>query len=429
MFWLTTLVVLIASTLISGLYPAILFSKTRPDQVISSFGSKGVSQGGIRKSLVIMQFTISSLVIGFTVVLFMQMKFMEKKELGIDISNTLVVNGPIVNRGNDSTFYAKLQNFKLEALRNPALESVVLANFIPGRQIRGEAEGYIRRLSDPIESSASYYFTQVDYDFMDEFNFEVLAGRLFDQSYATDRQAVVINKEAARLLGFDSPEAAVGEKIHFRMQRTPMILGVVDNFHQHSLKRSFQPMIFEVRKSPKRFCYVKYSGEADRASLEEVGAAWSKVFPGNPFNYFFLEDFYAVQYSQDRQFMRVFGLFTFLAILIASLGIIGLTYFTATKLVKEIGIRKTLGANYWDVLVILGKGLGIYVLLSSIISVPVIYLASENWLVNYAFRIQVTWWLLIIPILVLALISFLVVLAQSVKSFKTNPITALRVNP
>ena len=194
------------------------------------------------------------------------------------------------------------------------------------------------------------------------------------------------------------------------------------------MQKRYVNFIFEVRKNPKHFCYVKYDGSENLSETDALSEIWADVFPGNPFNSFFLDDFYSRQYSQDLKFTRIFGLFTFLAILIASLGIIGLTYFTATKLVKEIGIRKTLGANYWDVLKILGKGLGLYVLLSSIISIPVIYLTSQQWLVSYAFRIQVTWWLLIIPLLVLALISLIVVLTQSVKSFKMNPILALRVD-
>ena len=428
MFWLTTFGVLIASTLISGLYPAILFSKAQPKHVISNLGNKGVSQGGIRKSLLIMQFTISSLVIGFTVILYFQMQYMEKKELGINITNTLVINGPVVGRDRDSTYYAKLQNFKLEALAQSDLKSVVLANFIPGKEIRGDASGYVRRIGDPVETASSYYFTQIDYDFMNEFNFRLLAGRFFDESYGADGQALIINSQAARQLGFLTPESAIGQKIHWRRNRTPTIIGVVDDYHQHSLQRSYQPIVFEVRKIPDVFCYIKYEGNKDLAALETISGLWEDIFPGNPFSYFFLDDFYSRQYSQDLKFTKVFGLFTFMAILIASLGIIGLTYFTATKLVKEIGIRKTLGAGYWDVLVILGKGLGIYVVLASVISIPMIYLLSENWLINYAFRIDITWWLLVIPILLLALISFLVVLVQSVQSFKMNPISALRVN-
>ena len=427
-FWLTVVGVLMMSTLISGLYPAILFSRAEPGHVVSSMGNGGISQGGVRKSLVILQFTISSLVIGFTVILYQQLRYMEQKELGIDISNTLVISGPSVDRGNDSTYYAKLQNFKLEVTSQPEFKSVVLANFIPGKEIRSYSSGYIRRVSNPDDPANSYYLTQVGYEFMQAFNFKLLAGRFFDQSYTTDRQSVVINREAVKKLGFQSPESAIGQKIFVRLTTTPTIIGVVDDFHQHSLKRNYPPIIFEVRKRPKLFCYVKYEGTKELSGMNELSAIWSDIFPGNPFNAFFLDDFYARQYGQDLKFTRIFGLFTFLAILIASLGIIGLTYFTATKLVKEIGIRKTLGASYWDVLMMLGKGLGLYVLLSSIISIPAIYLTSRQWLVGYAFRVQISWWFLMIPILVLALIAFIVVLTQSVKSFRMNPVSALRVD-
>ena len=390
-FWLSIMGITITSTLISGLYPAVLFSKTISRHVVSSLGNSMVFQGSVNKSLLIMQFTVSTLVIGFTGVVYTQMQFMEKKELGIDIANTLVINGPTVDRGDDSTYYSKLQNFKTAALRLPELDNIVLANFIPGKEIRGYAEGYVRKVTDENasdnlyynENANSYYFTQVGYDFMDVFKTKLLAGRYFDEDHATDRQSIIINYEACKQLGFESPESAIGEIIHYRMNKTPTIIGVISDFHQHSLKRNYQPIIFEVRKNPYMYCYVKFNGTKDIAALNALNQLWTDIFPGNPFNYFFLDDFYSWQYQQEIKFMRIFGLFTFIAILIASLGIIGLTHFKASKLIREIGIRKTLGANYWDVLVIFGKGLSNYVLISSIISAPIIYLLSKQWLMDF----------------------------------------------
>ncbi|MEL6556884.1 MAG: ABC transporter permease, partial [Bacteroidota bacterium] len=212
---------LVLATLLSGLYPALYLSGIKLSRIIAS--GPGSSQVGFkgRNYLIAFQYTVSILVIGCAIILLQQMKFIQNKDLGMDINGKLVINGATFNQVNDSVYNSKLAIFKSEVLRLNTVEQVTLANFIPGKNIRGLADGYVRKIGDPETGAKAYYFTQVDYDFIPNFGFNLLAGRNFDPSVKTDRRSVIINSEACRLLGFNSPEEALGQKIVYRLQSTP----------------------------------------------------------------------------------------------------------------------------------------------------------------------------------------------------------------
>ena len=417
---------LLLATLLSGLYPALYLSGIGLSRIIGS--GSGNSRMGlkIRNYLVAFQYTVSILVIGCAIVLYQQMKFIQNKDLGMDIDSRLVINGATFNQESDSIYNSKLAIFKSEALRLNIVENVTLSNFIPGKNIRGMADGYVRKVGDAEKQAKSYYFTQIDYDFIPVFGFKLIAGRNFDPSITTDRRSVVINAEACRLLGFKSPKEAIGQRIIYRMNSTPIIVGVIDNFHQNSVKRSYQPIILEVRESPETYCYLKVANTQSLSYIDDLEAIWKEVFPGNPFNFFYLDDFYARQYQDDNRFTNVFVVFSILAILIATLGIFGLTYYTAENKGKEIGIRKTLGAGIGDICFILSKKLGVSVLLATIVGVPLVYLIAERMLQEYAFRINVSWWMLVLPLLTLLAITMGIVSLLGSRTYKADSSSLLK---
>ncbi|MEL6562756.1 MAG: FtsX-like permease family protein, partial [Bacteroidota bacterium] len=175
-----------------------------------------------------------------------------------------------------------------------------------------------------------------------------------------------------------------------------------------------------------RYCYLKVTNPTDLSYLDDLSAIWKDIFPGNPFNFFYLDDFYARQYQDDNRFTNLFAVFSLLAILVATLGIFGLTYFTAENRGKEIGIRKTLGAGIWDICFILSKNLGRSVLLAGIIAIPLVYFIADRMLQEYAFRISVSWWMLVIPLLILVAITVVIVSALGSRTFKANSSSLLR---
>ncbi|MEO0332587.1 MAG: FtsX-like permease family protein, partial [Bacteroidota bacterium] len=424
-FWVIILVVTVGGTLISGLYPAFFVARLNPQRVVHARTNNFFSPSQMRKSLVAFQYMVSVLIIGCAIVLYNQMDYMRNKDLGISIDKTLVVNGPSVSVANDSVYTNRLNSFKSEAQRLSTVSEVTLANFIPGKKINGEASGYVRRVGDNKDQAGTYYFTQIDYRFISNFDVPVIAGRMFDPAYTTDQNAIIINQEARRLLGFASAEEAIGQSVIYRMNATPTIIGVVDNFHQYRLQRNFQPIIFEIEKSPQAYCYLKLSESNINAELRQIKQLWEELFPGNPFNYFFLDDFYARQYTRDTQFANSFGIFAVLAMLVATMGFFGLMYYAAVNRTKEIGIRKTLGAQFSDIVLLLGRGTVTFILIAVVIGVPLMYYTAERWLLDYAFRIDIAWWMMATPVALLMVVSALVIVFQSIRTYQLNPAETL----
>ena len=424
-FWAVILVVTTCGALISGLYPAFCVSRLKHRRITQSETSSLFSPGRVRTFLVAFQFTVSVLVIGCALVLYSQMSFMQEKDLGINIDRTLVVNGPSVGVDGDSAYLTRMASFKVEAQRLSAINKVTLAGFVPGKDINGEASGYVRRIGDREDQASTYYFTQIDYNFISDFEIPMLAGRAFSPAYPTEN-AVIINQEACRLLGFASADEAVGQSIVYRMNTTPTIIGVVKDFHQYGLQRNFQPIIFEAAQAPQTYCYLKLSDRATGAELRQLKQLWEGLFPGNPFSYFFLDDFYARQYARDRQFATSFGIFAALAALVATLGFFGLTYYAAVNRTKEIGIRKTLGAQLSDIVLLLSRGAVAFVLVAAAVGIPLAYYVSTTWLLDYAFRIEIAWWMMMAPVALLTTVSAMVILFQSIQTYRLNPVETLK---
>jgi len=320
----------------------------------------------------------------------------------------------------------RIESFQGELRRLSLVDAVSQADFIPGKKINGQALGYVRRIGEPEENASSYYFTQLDIHFIAQLNLKLLAGKRFDPARIDHASTIVINQEACRQLGFVSAEQAIGQQIIYRMNTRPTIIGVVDDFHQLSLERGYQPIIFEAKDTPKAFFYVKLQEKAKLAEIQHINMLWQKLFPDSPFSYFFLDDFYAHQYQEDKRFSKIFTVFACLAILIASLGFFGLSYFAATRKIKEIGIRKTLGASFSDILTLMGKGSMSYVITSAVIALPLIVFFSQQWLAKYAFRTELAWWMLALPPLLMILVSLLVVLHQSLRTHRLNPVETLK---
>lgn len=428
-FWLIALFVVLFSTLISGLYPALFIARLPSRRLRESPANAFFSTGQLRQSFLVFQFALSMLVIGCTIILYQQLAFMQQKDLGINLDNTLVIDGPTTEGDSDSLYRANLASFKLEALRDQAIAEASWANFVPGKEIRGNAKGYVRKVGDPEEEASSYAFTQIDFDFLNHFEITLLAGRVFKEDFQQDRRArksIIINKAASRLLGFASPADAIGQQLVYRMNSRPTIIGVIDDFHQYALQRNFQAIIFELNEEAAAYCYLRLDTAIDQTELMRLKRTWDRIFPASPFNYFFLDDFYAQQYQRDRQFMKTFGLLSLLAVFIATLGFFGLIYYSAVRQTKAIGIRKIVGAEQKDIFLLLSSGLTKFIALSSFISIPVMYYLSSNWLANYAFRISIQWWMILAPIGLLTGLACFVILLQSWRSYRLNPVNALR---
>ncbi|MEJ0028871.1 MAG: FtsX-like permease family protein [Bacteroidota bacterium] len=423
---LMILLVLLTGAFLSGLYPAFVLSGFNP---VSSLKGKLInSRSGIslRKALVVFQYTISTVLAIGTFVIYFQVDFMLNRDLGMNIDQTLILKAPSAI-AEDSVGANKFVVFRERVLANPSIRSFTASTEIPGKEIGQLREGQVRRIGADIKDANNYYVMGIDSAFFRAFEMQMLSGRDFTGD-VNFYENVVLNRAAARLLGFQHPEDAVGMMINcFGVNR---VIGVVENYNQQSLKSSYSPIIFYLRNPAMLYSYyaVKLNTADISSSLTSIEQDWKESFAGNPFEYFFLDDFFNEQYRGDKQFRSMFTTFSVLALLIASLGLFGLSSHTLMLQSKEIGIRKVLGAKVIQLFGILSFEFLKLVLLSNIIALPLSYWIAQRWLSNFAFRIENNWWLYVLPCVLTVFLSLLVVSYQVIKSSLSNPIKVIREN-
>ena len=426
-YWHLAGIAFVTSTLVSGVYPALLISRLRTRILEGSKISGTAPPGATKNCLLAFQFMVSVVVAGCALVFYKQMVYMKNKDLGMEMANMLVLQGPGAGFSDDSLFQVRFQSFKAQAEQSGAIREATFANFVPGEEIKGQAKGYVRRLQASEDQAADYYFTQVSQGFTNFFDIKLLAGRSFSQTTAPGQGSVVINLKACQQLGFSSPEEATGQKIFYRMNATPTIIGVVENFHQYALQRDYQPIIFENTAAARAYLFLKLSEKSSAETfLPNLELLWQQTFPGNPFSYFELEHFFELQYTRDNRFIAILGLFAFLAVVLACTGLFGLVFYHSASKVKEIGIRKVLGAKPSDIFLLLGKSAGRFVLAGTLAGLPLVWMFAGNWLLNYAFRIEITWWMLVLPAALLLCLCLAVVGSHSMFACRLNPADALR---
>jgi putative ABC transport system permease protein len=421
-FWLSLAALFVVGVFFSGLYPAFVLSGFKPIEVLKG-KMVATKQGALlRKSLVVLQFAASLFLLIGTVTVYNQIQYMRKQKLGIDIDQTLIITPPIVR--TDSTYFQQMNAFKQSLLHGSSVKSVAASSTIPGQRVDWNAGG-IKLVGAPDGSQKQYRVIGVDYDFLDVYSLKLIAGRRFSKEFGTDEESVIFNRKGVEQLGFNKPEEAIGKKIDF-WGRQYTVAGVTENFHQQSLRESFEPLILRCIPGVNGYFSVKTNaGQVDQ-TITQAKTAWNKFFPGNTFEYFFLDDHFAAQYKADQRFGQVFGVFTSLAILVACLGLFGLASFTTLQRTKEIGIRKVLGASVVRILGLLYKEFALLLLIAFVIAVPLAWMTIDNWLHGYAFRVDIRWMYFILPFGTIIVIALLTVSFQSVKAALANPVKSLR---
>jgi putative ABC transport system permease protein len=418
-FWLLLIVLFLIGTFLSGAYPALVLSRFKPVAVLKGKVMRTTQGNMLRKGLVIFQFSASVVLIVGSIVVFQQLNFMRQQKLGIDITQTLVIKGPGVT---DSTFREKSQSFKSEVLRISGVKSMTAASNVPGDEIFWA--GGVKRLVGGPEAGLQGYTVGIDHEYIKAFDLKLAAGRSFDLEHPDDQHAVILNRAMAEALDFKDPESALGEKI---IQRDTMtIVGILENYHQMSLKEEVVPLVFRYTPNRARFYAIKVETNDYQGVLAAIEQPWKAFFPGNPIDYFYLDQFFNRQYEADRQFGSIFSLFTGLAIFIACLGLFGLASFLTTQRTKEIGIRKVLGSSASNIVLLLSKGFIQLVLIANLIAWPLAWYLMDTWLQNFPYRIQLNPAWFIIAGGGVVLIAFVSVGVQTMKAALVNPAKTLK---
>lgn len=421
-FWLCLLGLFLIGVFFSGLYPAFVLSGFKPIEVLKG-KMIATKQGALlRKGLVVFQFAASLFLLIGTITVYKQIQYMRKQSLGINIDQTLVVRPPIV--GIDSTYLQKLTAFKEALKQETAIKGATMSTSIPGEAVGWNAGG-IKLVGTDESTQKQYRVIGVDYDYIKLYGLKMIAGRVFSKDFGADDQSVIFNRKGIEQLGFNKPEEALGKKIDF-WGKQYTIAGVTENFHQQSLRELFEPLILRLIPDIRGYLSVKTTSDQASQTIASVKSNWNKFFPGNTFEYFFLDDHFDNQYKADQRFGQVFGLFTTLAILVACLGLFGLASFTTIQRTKEIGIRKVLGATVPRILKLLYQEFAFLLLIAFAVAVPLSWLTVKNWLQGYAFRVDMHWSYFVLPFVMILFIALLTVSFQSIKAAIANPVKSLR---
>ena len=419
-FWLVLLALIVAGALMSGIYPAFVLSSFRPVEVLKG-KFKNTNQGLLlRKGMVIAQFIASITLMVGTFTVFLQLRFMQNQDLGVDIEQTVVLQSPSVT---DSTYKQKYQVFKQRISDYTEVLSVTASTAVPGEQPNWNAGG-IRRLSQGEDEQNQYRVIMTDGSFNEAFGLEMLTGREFSDEVANEWKNVLLNESATRLMGFANVEEAINDRIFF-WGDTFNIVGVMKDYHQESLKKSYDALIFRYNDAPNGFYSVKVQTSQIRELMATMEEDWKEVFPGNPFEYFFLDEHYNQQYKADQQFGAIFGIFSALAIFIAALGLFGLSSLTAIQRTKEIGIRKVLGASLFGLLRLISKDFIVLVAIAILLSIPLSVWIMNSWLQDFASRISLSWWVFAVPSLFVIIITIVTVSVHTIKVALINPVSSL----
>ncbi|HEX8018557.1 ABC transporter permease [Mucilaginibacter sp.] len=420
-FWLAVLGIFVLGSFFSGFYPAIVLSAFRPVEVMK--GKILASPRGVilRKAMVVFQFAASIFLLIGSLTVFRQLKYMQSQKLGVKIDQTLVIKAPLVKV---DSFYRSMSSFKHECLAQSAVKSVTVSTSIPGEPVGWNAGG-IKLVGSDQSTSKQYRIIGADYDYLNAYDIKLVAGRKFSKEFGDDPHSVVFNKKAVEQLGFSKPADALGKRIDFWGQ-VYTIVGVADNFHQQSLHDAYDAIIFRCIPDVRGEVSVKVSTTNMPQTITDLKKTWAAFFPGDQFDYFFLDQFFNKQYKTDQRFGQVFGVFTGIAIFVACLGLFGLVSYTIVQRTKEIGIRKVLGASVNSILRLLYKDFALLVVVSFVISAPIGWYAISKWLQTYAFRMDINPFLFVIPFFLVLLVAFATVSFLSVKAALMNPVKSLK---
>ncbi len=421
--WDATLVfgllgVTVLVSVLAGAYPALMLSGLAPLRVLKGWlGRGGPTKTRSRRGLVIVQFSISVLLIIATATVYQQLHFMQTKHLGLQPDQ--VVAMPV---------YAALQTqgtaLAEQMTRLGGVEQVAFASRKPGTGTYGVG---IQRADQGEEAPLySFKYMAVDYNYFDVLQIDVRAGHTFDAAIETDTEgAVVLNEQAARELGWATPEEALGQRIVAR-ETSREIIGVVENFHFQPLHTRMQPLVLVPDTDGSNFLLAKVQATDLRTTLADMEATWNQLAPAWPFSFSFLDRDYATLYENEERFGQLFATFALLALFIACLGLFGLATFAVERRTKEMGIRKVLGASSSGIVVLLSKDFARLVLLANVIAWPVAYIALDRWLDTYAFRTDLAWWVFGVAGLIVLAIAWATISTQALRASRTNPIESLR---
>lgn len=408
----------IFGTLVSGIYPAFILTSFSPFQALKG-SMKFKLKGAFARPLLVSQLIICVVLLSGTLTIYYQLKHMREQQLGISLANKVVVRSPMFYVEGSGNYQEQMRD---NLLPLPGVIQVAATDEIPGNEVYWRMDDFHREGAE--KNGTMYTSLNVGRNYLDIFDIELYAGRYFNMDLEEGNEAI-INQKAREALGFDDDEAAIGEMLMYGNSGIP-IVGVINNFRQQGVNTAINPMVLNYSPKDLNYYIIELEQGNIPGAMASIENKFKSLFPLSPFEYYFLDEHFDKQYKSEQNFATLFSMASFIAVIIAVMGILGVTTQLVIQRSKEVSIRKIMGATFGNVLYLISKEYLAWLALCFLIGVPLSYYLLNSWLENFPVRVDFGWWFFAIPAITVTLIFIMSTMFQTIKTVLVNPADTLK---